>query len=956
MIDIVSMTELVLVLCGAVVKAAFKLWVGNDPFADALTGDLTDMIRSRVSGVLEQRKIRSRFTQMEEIVADQILAMLESEFRNLDEGEKNAAITAVTDTLNRAELTGQVLVMQDLDPFSLERYVRKFQGASTRYISQDGVGLYDRVLARCCAYIIELADKLPGFQKDAFGELLSRDRQILARLEDVLDRLPVKDDGSGNANRIEMAYRQRIATLLDRLELFGLDFSSKWYALSIAYVNLSLSHEDAVVAETFQDQLATLPRLVIRGRAGSGKTTVLQWLAVRAARQDFYGRSQTLNGLTPFFLRLREYAGASLPTPEEFLDKIAPLLAPEGRDWPRRQLTSGTALVLIDGVDELPEKQRPAVVNWLREMTELFPGARYVVTTRHGAIDDGILEDLDFVVSDLQPMGPAQVRRFISQWHMAMLEWQVGEQERERTVLFERSLLARVEDDRFLRDLADTPLLAGLICALNLHLKAVLPGRRGEIYEKALVMFDQRDRARGVIGDISIDLAESNHLLSDLALWMVRNGVAEAPLEQFYRVVDNSAASLPRGTLDIAALCRHLILRSGLLREPTAGNIDFIHKSFQEYLAAKALVATDNIREIIRNAEEDQWEQVLILSAGQGNRHQTSGLIRGLLGSSAGGKALRKKRLLAAACIGEIRSAEPDALAALDNAVKKLLPPRSTLEARILSAAGESIIPNLAKLRRSDPVQNAAIIHTAALVGGSNAMELIANIVARYEFEEGEGIGAYIETGGVFGDLMRAWEYFEPSSYARTVLGPSGLEALAIQDVRLLRYVHELPNITSITLELSESVIDLSPVDVLESLNDITINATEIDSLTGVLRYWPSVTSISLAGCDKLQDISALEMYSSRLQSLQVLYCSQLRDYSILKRLSSLRMLWLQGQIDPDLSALSRLDSLKDFTICDSGIVDLRPLAGLDTDIIVFSDTEIVDFGGIAFRPEVSRL
>ena len=954
MVDTVNMTELVLTLCGAVVKTAFRLWIRNDPFGDILTGDLTDMIKARVSGTLEQRKIRSRFAHMEEIVADQILAMLKTEFRNLDEGEINAAIIAVTDTFDQARLTGQVLVTEDLDPFFLERYVRKFRGTSTRYLSQDGSALYDRVLAQCCAYIIELADKLPGFQTDAFSELLSRDRQILARLEDVLGRLPKSADGS-EQSRIDVAYRQRTVTTLDRLELFGLDFPSRWYPLSIAYVNISLSDVGVTVTETFQDQITARPRLVIKGRAGSGKTTVLQWLAVRASRQDFYGRAQSLNGITPFFLKLREYAGGTLPTPEAFLDKIAPLLAPEAPDWPRQQLISGNALVLVDGVDELPEKQRPMVISWLREMIELFPAVRYIITTRPGAIGDDIFKELGFIVSDLQPMGPTQVRRFITQWHLAMLDWQVDEQERARTAFFERSLLNRIEDDRFLRDLADTPLLAGLICALNLYLQAVLPSRKSEIFEKALIMFDQRDRARGVVGNMSIDLAASNHLLGDLALWMVRNGVAEVPLEQVQQVIGRSTASLPNGPYDIAGLSRHLMLRSGLLREPTAGNIDFIHKSFQEYLAAKALVAADNIREVIRNANEDQWEQVLILSAGQGNISQTSGLLRGLLERPVTGKTLRKMRLLAVACMGEIHSAEPDALEALDKAISRLVPPRSIVEAEMLSAVGESIIPYLARLRPTDSVHKAAIIRTSALVGGAKAMKVVANIAKNHEFEEGEGIQTYIDPGEIYGELMRAWEYFDPHAYAETVLRPSGLEAVTVKDIGLIRHVHRLPLI-SLTLETEGGALDLSPLDSLPDLRIITIAEADIESLTGVLRDWPSVTDIGLMSCDYLTDISALATYSSRLLRLDIYYCSELQDYSILSQLTSLDSLWLQGQENLDLSVLSGLNSLRDLTLAEDTFVDLRPLANMNLSIAVFDDTEIADLTGTAFRPKVNFL
>jgi hypothetical protein len=73
-------------------------------------------------------------------------------------------------------------------------------GDATRDLSWGGTQLYDRVLARCCAYILEIADKLPRFQTGALGELLKRDSQILARLEDVLARLPAPA-ANGSAGR-----------------------------------------------------------------------------------------------------------------------------------------------------------------------------------------------------------------------------------------------------------------------------------------------------------------------------------------------------------------------------------------------------------------------------------------------------------------------------------------------------------------------------------------------------------------------------------------------------------------------------------------------------------------------------------------------------------------------------------------------------------------------------------
>lgn len=156
--------------------------------------------------------------------------------------------------------------------------------------------------------------------------------------------------------------------------------------------------------------------------------------------------------------------------------------------------------------------ERPDAVRWLSQLTDLFPGAGYVVTTRPGALDvtgrpgtTGMahLRELGFVAAELEPMDPVLVRQFVTQWHAAVKDGLTDEAARKQLAAGEAKLIATIEHDRFLRDLADTPLLAGLICALNQHLKAQLPKRRGEIFETALTMFRQRDLDRGIAGPSS---------------------------------------------------------------------------------------------------------------------------------------------------------------------------------------------------------------------------------------------------------------------------------------------------------------------------------------------------------------------------------------------------------------------------------------------------------------------
>lgn len=950
------MTELVLVLCGAVVKSAIKLWAGDNAFADNISADLTDLIRGQVSGALDQRKIRRQFENMEEIVARQILSTLDNEFRDLDEGERNAAIIAVSETISRAQLTDKVLFAGNLDPLYLENYVRRFTGNSTRDLSWGGTGLYDRVLAQCCAYIIEIADKLPRFQAGAFTELLQRDSQILARIEEVLDRLPAPSSDDSATDRVATAYRRRIVKEFDRLELFGLDFAAQWYSLSIAYINLKVSVDQASedAGGTFERWLAECPRLLIDGRAGGGKTTILQWIAVRAARGDFEGAASRLNGYVPFFIRLREHtapqdgAGIALPAPEKFLDKVAPLLAPEAPSWPRAQLQSGRAFILVDGMDEVPEGQRPAVLSWLAELTELFPDVRYVVTTRPGAVEKDAFDELGFAWAALEPMDPVLVRTFVDQWHKAMREWQKDAESQQQLTVFRDELLKTLDSDRFLGKLADTPLLAGLICALNQHLAGQLPRRRGEIFEKALAMFYERDRKRRIQTTVALDLAATHHLLGDLALRLVRGGTAEIDTESARGALQRSSATLPNGPYDGPELYRHLLLRSGLLREPSSGYVDFVHRTFQEYLAAKALVESDGIAEIVKNAADDQWREVVILSAGQANIKQTTELLRGLLRLTWRGKQRYQRRMLAVACLDEIHGADPETLAAVDRAIPELVPPRSMDQAEALSHAGTRLIPHLARVKVfTKPNELEAVVRTAALIGGPSALDLLADIAQ-------QNIG-FINSDEGPGDheFTRSWPYFEPTLYAERIMHGLEPQYLRVTDERLLPEIRRLPTVTDVSLYgFVGDGTDLSALDGAQ-LEEFGINSSELRSLSAI-RRWPRIRTLKLMYCGQLHDISQLSLLHN-LESLIIVYCHSIKDYTPIAFLENLASVYLDEVTGLDLSPFADLQRLTDLEVAAAGTVNLAPLAHKPLTITIYRDTEISGHGGPDFRPTIRR-
>jgi hypothetical protein len=771
-------------LADAVITLAFRLWSGDSSQAANGSADLTEMVGSQVNGALEQRKVRARFDGMAGIVADRLVAALaawSAEFRDLALSDREAALYAVRETLVRTPLTDPAFFEAELDPLTLQRLVRRntSQITSEWSLSESGTAYYDLVLAQCCAFAVEVADTLPRFEAGAFTELLRRNAQIITRLEEVLARLPEPaDKAREDAERLEIEYRRSVARKLDHLEIFGLDFARPRIPLSPAYVDLPLSGERRAggSAGSLGQWLASAPRLLIEGSAGSGKTTILQWIAVRAAVRDFTGPAASLNGRIPFFLPLRVYADKQLPEPGEFLDGITPMLATQAGSWPHEQLRSGRAFVLVDGVSDVPARQRREVVTWLCGLAGRFPEARYVVTTRPGALRPGELDDAGFTRAVVEPMDPVRIRTFVDQWYASTQWWQRDARTVDELAIYCDALLKTLDSNRFVREFARTPLLAGLVCALNEHVRGRLPRRRGDLLEAALGMFYKRDRERG-IPDLGFGQAAARRLLGDLARWMLRNGSTAAPADSARELFGRSASVLreePGGTADLY----HSLLRGGLLRETAAGQVTFRDRMFREYLAASALVDDDSIGEIVKNASDDEWRDVVIFAAGRGTSRQATEILRGLLRPQPPG-TLYQRRLMAVRCLGEVGGADPRVLADIEGVIPELLPPRSLDQAEALSDAGDEMIPYLARtIRLANVDQLPPVIRAASLIGGADAFDLIAAVAQMSRISIGTSRPFDDETAAIRAlrdEFIRAAEYFDRDTYKEKVLGPLGI-------------------------------------------------------------------------------------------------------------------------------------------------------------------------------------
>ncbi|WP_395370033.1 NACHT domain-containing protein [Streptomyces tubercidicus] len=184
-------------------------------------------------------------------------------------------------------------------------------------------------------------------------------------------------------------------------------------------------------------------------------------------------------------------------------------------------------------------------------------------------------------------MGREDIAAFIQRWHRAAA--QRCPADLDRLGHYERTPLNAVRITRDLGRLATNPLMCGLLCALHRDRRGYLPHGRNELYDAALSMLlERRDRERAMVPTDGVELTRQPkiQLLQKLAHWMLVNGRSE--LDQA-TAVDTLAQYLPAipdaarqgGPEDVF---RHLLNRTGLLREPTPGAVDFVHRTFQDYL------------------------------------------------------------------------------------------------------------------------------------------------------------------------------------------------------------------------------------------------------------------------------------------------------------------------------------------------------------------------------------
>ncbi|MDT0266569.1 NACHT domain-containing protein [Streptomyces sp. DSM 44915] len=811
--------------------------------------------------------------------------------------ERPAVARALADTLAAlGELDMDDVQAVRLGPEGLAdalRGRRADAAARERGLSRDAELFLDRLTRLACLHIIDFFTRRSTFVARTLVEQVRQHQRLVAAVDQLVERLPTRpaEDAA-----FEERYRRHLVQRHGRLTIFGLDVDDEW-PLDDAYLSLETTETAEAAAHgpaTGEDlrhtapprraerALAGLERVLLRGVAGAGKTTLVQWLAVTTAEHRVSGGLAHLYGRVPFVLPLRTLtrADGELPTPAAFLSAVGcPHTPPAG--WAERVLAERRGLLLVDGIDEVPEPRREPTRRWLRELLWEFPGNVCLVTARPSAVRDGWLDAESFRELSLAPMSRADVAAFVARWHRAAGAGQDRAEE----------LLTAVRSRPDLARLATNPLMCGLLCALHRSSHGYLPRGREEVYEAGLrMLLERRDRQRRVDHGPALDARTQTVLLQGLAYWLIRNGHSQLERADAVELIGQLLPALHRQAASASAeeIYRHLLDRSGLLREPAAGVVDFVHRTFQDYLAARAAVEARDFPLLVRNAHLDQWEDVVRMAVAHGRPDERARLLRQLIKR---GDTVRRHRvrlhLLATACLEHAPQLDPEVRRAVEERAAALLPPRSLHESVALAGVGQVVLELLPGPEGLTDGEALAVVDVARHVGTDAALPTLA------AFRDHP-------SARVRERLLLGWGALDHRRFGREVLAGLALDGaphLQVKTHAELAALRELPPHPCLALFGEFTAAEILNATRPELVRELSVASDRLTDL-GFLEHFRHLTRLSVIGGPEITDLAPLAGLPE-LGSLLLRKLPGLRDLRPLDALPRLEVLSLGDGLPP---------------------------------------------------------
>ncbi|MBH8566795.1 NACHT domain-containing protein [Nostoc sp. CENA67] len=435
------------------------------------------------------------------------------------------------------------------------------------------------------------------------GDVLSQIMDFIEpRKELFADQYTNPEDIEVLVQKVRSHFDKTIQNECETLCTFNLLYSPMQGNLSQIYVQTKLNESQQFSSEEFSQErrlweevVVKNPKLMVLGKPGAGKTTLLQYIAVHCDEVDFQPKP------IPVFISLRTLAENAKSADEINLMRYI------RRKYCRSHISekelevlldNGRLLFLLDGLDEVTEDKNGAVFKEIHHLVDEYDDNRVIVTCRKEYQAYKSKAFGNFILCKVADFEQLEIDIFIKNW---FAESQEATQIRKEILANNLIINLKLEKNKRILELADTPLLLHLICLIFQEI-GDLPAKRVDVYKEGINLLLEKwnqfnDR-------VQLNIAELRKALRRIAVITFEEGKSSFEEGEILPDIDNCSSKLS----EIEVL-------SGLLVKKTWKTYAFSHQTFQEYLIAEELVnSQQGWRKLLIHITEPRWREVFFMA------------------------------------------------------------------------------------------------------------------------------------------------------------------------------------------------------------------------------------------------------------------------------------------------------------------------------------------------------
>ncbi len=347
------------------------------------------------------------------------------------------------------------------------------------------------------------------------------------------------------------------------------------------------------------------PHIFIYGEPGSGKTSYLQWLALRCRT------GQVLQDYVPIFVEIRQFttinAAGTLLT---YFEELFKQWGFSGSDA-RRVLDAGKVVFLFDGLDETLNAERDRIEIMIERLLQNYEQCRFIFSSRLARKFPFSDRFQKVIIAPLHPR--RHIPEFVQRWFA-----QPGKQPAMAAQMLEK---LRSKSYQGIRELSRRPVLLKLLCIV-FEVHGDFPTRRGAVFDRGI---EELTRPKA---DLETHIAEIPKLLDhhiqgilcrvasyffiDLKVQIL---FAKRDVERIIQDYFEEQHGINRDSVSGPTILNCIEQSNGLLVRWSQDYCAFSHLTYQEFFTASHLIQTATYTEVYEHLHDPRWNFVTGLTA-----------------------------------------------------------------------------------------------------------------------------------------------------------------------------------------------------------------------------------------------------------------------------------------------------------------------------------------------------